>query len=674
VSVKKSAAKKPVPEAKASASATMEIGAALTDPSIFEPWFHGASWDGWRAVLRGAFGEQMTGRERQFFRSVANREPPSGRVKELWVVAGRRAGKDSVASLIAAFMAADFRSNGRLRPGERALVACLAVDRNQAQTVLGYIRGYFEQVPELRALVQRETTTGFELTNGVDISIITTDFRAVRGRTILCCVLDEISYWTNLTSSIAADREVYRSLHPAMRTLSESMLIGITTAYRRTGLAYERWHRHFGKESAKVLVIHAPSRALNPLLSQADIDEALAEDPEAARADYLSLWREDIAAAFARELVEAAQDGVTVRPPDARHVYFAFIDTSSGTRDSFACGIAHKEGDVVLLDSSVEVQAPFNTETATAQVAEVLKNYGCRSVMADDHARGWLRDELARHGITLEPRPQGMAGSDFHLEVLPLFSAGRVRLIRNARLVQQYCSLERRVRSNGREWIGDPRKDAHDDLTSACSGALWRASRSVGGGLWRSNFLIEPTAPLSKPAALVCSLIASGRGELGVAYFQVLFAPGKNGHQVLRLIDVDLKPLTPQSLRDIQERRRELARGMQIWDASQDRIFAQGVIAEELDRVLGGQIGAEAIDGLLGSDLALTSALHVAAEEVKVSDVVLQKPLGLGFLDGGPGRDDDVLRLAFLVGVVASYHGVPLGPRSVSPNANLKNN
>ena len=35
----------------------IEIGTALTDPRMFAPWFAGATWDGWRAVLRGAFAE-----------------------------------------------------------------------------------------------------------------------------------------------------------------------------------------------------------------------------------------------------------------------------------------------------------------------------------------------------------------------------------------------------------------------------------------------------------------------------------------------------------------------------------------------------------------------------------------------------------------------------------------
>jgi hypothetical protein len=52
---------------------------------------------------------------------------------------------------------------------------------------------------------------------------------------------------------------------------------------------------------------------------------------------------------------------------------------------------------------------------------------------------------------------------------------------------------------------------------------------------------------------------------------------------------------------------------------------------------------------------------------------VWSKPLPLGFLSGAPGNDDDVLYQSFLVGVVALFDGLPLGPRRPSVNANLKN-
>jgi hypothetical protein len=454
----------------------MDISAALTNPQIFEPWFHGASWDGWRSVLRAAFAEKMTKAEKAFFRSVADRDPPHARVKELWVIAGRRSGKDSIASVIAAHMAASFEPAGRLRPGERALVAALAVDRSQAATVLGYTRSYFETVPALAALVKRETVTGFELNNGVDIAIVTNDYRSIRGRTVLCVIMDEVSYWLGENTS-SPDTEVHKAVRPGMGTLSESMLIGITTAYRRSGLAYDRWQRHFGHDG-KVLVIRADSRTLNPLLPQSEIDDALADDAEAARADYLSEWRDDVGNYIQRDLIERAVDkGVTVRPRDPRHRYTSFIDASSGQQDSFAAAVVHMEGDVAILDCLVEVRAPFNTTAAVAEVVAVLKSYGLSSTMGDNHAKGWVIAELARHRFGFEPRPPKMDRSTLYSETLPLFSAGRARLLDNKRLVSQYAQLERRLMPGGWSRIDHPNRSGyHDDLSNVCAGALWRAS------------------------------------------------------------------------------------------------------------------------------------------------------------------------------------------------------
>jgi hypothetical protein len=122
----------------------------MNDPRLFRPWFTGPSWDGWRIVLKAAFALPMTDTERQFFRSIADREPPAQRVREAWFIIGRRGGKDSIASLIAGYTAALFQPDpGRLRRGERALVSCLACDREQAKIVLNYTRAYFADTASL---------------------------------------------------------------------------------------------------------------------------------------------------------------------------------------------------------------------------------------------------------------------------------------------------------------------------------------------------------------------------------------------------------------------------------------------------------------------------------------------------------------------------------------------
>ena len=122
----------------------------MDDPEVLGPWFAGPSWDGWRAVMKAAYALQMTEAERALFRTLAEREPPQRRVRELYVIVGRRGGKDSIASAMAVHAAAYGDFSQCLRPGERALVMCLATDREQAKIVLNYTRSYFDRVPLLK--------------------------------------------------------------------------------------------------------------------------------------------------------------------------------------------------------------------------------------------------------------------------------------------------------------------------------------------------------------------------------------------------------------------------------------------------------------------------------------------------------------------------------------------
>lgn len=66
------------------------------DHEALGSFFAGPSWDGWRIVAKAAFGEPLTEEETAFFRSIADRDPPKRRVRELWLIIGRRGGKDRV--------------------------------------------------------------------------------------------------------------------------------------------------------------------------------------------------------------------------------------------------------------------------------------------------------------------------------------------------------------------------------------------------------------------------------------------------------------------------------------------------------------------------------------------------------------------------------------------------
>ena len=352
----------------------INIVEAMGHRNLFAQFSPGESWDGWRAILKAAYALPMTASDVSFFRSVSGgREPPQSRVKELYVVGGRRGGKDSIASLIIAFSAALFTDQHKLRPGEKATVMCLAVDREQAQIVLDFTKSYFELIPPFKELMQRETADGFDLANGVSVIIATNSYRAIRGRSILCGVMDECAFWQSEYSS-KPDTATYSALKHGTGTLPSAMLVGISSPHKKSGLLYNKWRDYFGKSDDKVLVIQAPTSVLNPTIDPEIIANALEDDHAEASADYLAEWRDDLSSFIQRELIESAVDrGVTVRPYDRQYRYTSWIDTSSGQRDAFTCAVVHKEGDAKVLDNLVGIAAPFNTAEATAQIAAVLK-------------------------------------------------------------------------------------------------------------------------------------------------------------------------------------------------------------------------------------------------------------------------------------------------------------
>jgi phage terminase large subunit-like protein len=212
----------------------------------------------------------MTADELELFREVADREPPTKPVRELWIVAGRRGGKDSIAAAIATVAAlGDYRPY--LRTGERATVMCLASDRQQAAIVHRYIAGYFRELPALVPLVQRETDELLELRNNVDVVIASNNLRAPRGRAIAVAIMDEVAYWRGADSA-SPDTETFAAIEPATLTIPNALIIGISSPYRRSGLLFQKWSKHYGKPCDDVLVVRGTSKMFNPTLPDTVIE------------------------------------------------------------------------------------------------------------------------------------------------------------------------------------------------------------------------------------------------------------------------------------------------------------------------------------------------------------------------------------------------------------------
>jgi hypothetical protein len=296
--------------------------------------------------------------------------------------------------------------------------------------------------------------------------------------------MDETAFWAG-ENSASPDLETYRAIRPGMATIPESQLIMVSSPHRRSGLLYSKWSKHFGKDDDNVLVIMAPTPKLNPTLDERVIIDALDDDPEAAKAEWLGHWRDDLASYIERQVIEACIDrGITMRRPVPGMMYKAFIDASSGAgKDSMCAAVGHREGDACVIDTLLEIRPPFSPPDAVATIGATIKAFGITSACADRWGLNFVATEFQRHGVDLEYSDK--SSSEIFRQALPIIRSGRARLVDNERMLSQFCNLERRVLAGGNERIGHPeRGNHHDDVAVVVAGCLVALSMASSADNW----------------------------------------------------------------------------------------------------------------------------------------------------------------------------------------------
>ncbi len=451
----------------------------MDDPALFKSWFDLPSWDPWRAVLAALFGLPMSDRERRLFRKITGRRKvPRKPVAEAWLAVGRRGGKSFIVALIAVFLACFRYWTVHLAPGERGVIMVIASDRKQARVIFRYIKALISGVPMLARMIERETSSEIDLTNGVTIEVHTSNFRSVRGYTILAALCDEISFWRTDDGSASPDREILEALRPAMVTVPGALLVCLSTPYRRAGTLWEAFRDHYGKDGP-MLVVQADSRTMNPTLPAKIIDAAYARDPVSAAAEYGAEFRSDIAGFLDDAWIDRAID--TDRPPELppqpELQYHAFCDPSGGRRDAFTLCIAHHEDGLSILDVCRGRKPPFNPSDVVGEFSEVLKRYNLHTVNGDHYSAEWCIECFREAGIQYEASK--LTKSEIYIETGPLFATGAVRIPDHRTLLNELRMLERRTAPSGKDTIQHPPR-SHDDYSNSACGALLAAShRSV---------------------------------------------------------------------------------------------------------------------------------------------------------------------------------------------------
>ncbi len=455
----------------------MNIIKAIHDKKLFGGVFNDLStWSAWITALKAIFGLPMSSEELALYRQCTGRQnPPQRPFKEIYLIVGRRGGKSFITALIAVFLAVFKDYSKFLAPGERGTIVVIAVDRKQSQIILRYVKAILS-LPLFKSYVQNEKIEAIELTNKINIEVHTCSYRAIRGYTIVAAILEESAFWR--VEGANPDREVYTALKPAMATIPDSLLISISTPYSRQGMLYENYREYFGKDDDEILVWKAPSRIMNPTLSEKMISKEKAKDPSAARAEWDAEFREDIEAFLPLEMIERVIiPGRVELPFIEKFTYQGFTDPSGGGGDSFTLSIGHKENGKVIQD--VLKAQKGDPHQIVKDYAEALKKYKIREVTGDKYAGAWVSEAFRSEGIIY--KTSELNKSELYLEALPYFNPGLLELLDDRELIKELRLLERRRGSSGKDIVDHPKSIGggvgHDDQANVTCGLITMANQ-----------------------------------------------------------------------------------------------------------------------------------------------------------------------------------------------------
>ena len=237
--------------------------------------------------------------------------------------------------------------------------------------------------------------------------------------------------------------------------------------------------RPFNSE-ADILVVQCASIRFNPNLTQSAIDAAIADDPEAARAEWEAEFRTDLAAFLDEATIEAAVDHgrpLELPPMEAVRQYSAFVDPSGGRHDAFAICIGHTlagTSNMFVADVVRAVRPPFDPQVVVADYAALLKEYRITSVTGDNFSAEWVVAAFREHGIRYELAAK--AKSILYLEALPLFMRGSISIPDFPPLTRELRLLERQTHRGGRDTVDHPKRGT-DDMANVLAGCAVNSAK-----------------------------------------------------------------------------------------------------------------------------------------------------------------------------------------------------
>ena len=265
--------------------------------------------------------------------------------RELVLILGRRSGKSALAAIFAAYEIYKLLKRGHpqayygMPSGSEIRILDIANDKEQASIVYNDIQNHIQAIDYFKSSVAHDTQTYLKFRTENDRKkfgpegngTITATFKSsiakgLRGRGIICAILDEIAFFVDNGKSSA--ERVYKAIKPSIAQFArhdkktrraigdtEGRMILISSPDAKEGFFYKQYQMSMtgGKESRNMLMIQAPTWEIRPDLPKSYYEEEYAKDPPGFMTEHGAEFSDRV-----RGFIEDARDLQACVVPDLR--------------------------------------------------------------------------------------------------------------------------------------------------------------------------------------------------------------------------------------------------------------------------------------------------------------------------------------------------------------------
>lgn len=409
-----------------------------------------------------------------------------------WVIrAGRRAGKSSTLCRLAVVVAVF--GTWTVPPGDRAVIAFISVDRDEASDRIHTIRE-----------ILRVLSVGFDQ-RGDDLelhdrpavfSVITCATRATVGFTTIVIFGDEMAMWESRDSAANPAQQVMSSLRPTMATQPFAFEVCSSSPW-----STEDYHAELFEagDTDHQLTSHAATWEANPTITE-ELTRELEPDAEVWARAYAAIPGALSSAQLLNPL--AMRRNTRERPlelvPEDGAFYGAAVDVGE-TRLTLVVVEAYESaeddeagGELPYFRVACAHEAIGGSPGARWQeIAQRCARYGVDTVSVDQYAATANATIAAQYGLTLDVTPWAAANRlEAFTNLATLTHSDRIEFAPHKQLRNDLRAIKKRLTQTGATIVIPTTKDGrHSDFAPALAAAIRTAAQvanidtdlSIGG-------------------------------------------------------------------------------------------------------------------------------------------------------------------------------------------------